>query len=803
LASKEGNQKALYKHIFDKIHDPRLLLTQGLHSAFADSDIHPNHKSQIAFDLDNIFNSFFAGLAGETDPDMLIECFVETKESRIADFALEKLTTYVLGNVSPPDKEVDESLQQLIASTISDKHGDTVFIVGPSGAGKSTFLKRFFKSTLPQNVRDRCVVINVNALDATGDVATSLAWFTNKVISIIEKQLYPKGYPEWDQLLGLYHLEYKRRSEGVDAELYRHDKDAFKRKFGDYMDEKVEQDREGYLRRLLIDIVDNRKRLPIFVVDNTDEFAAAYKETLFQYFQSLRRHVTNCLLLVPLTDRSAWTFSKTELFNIYSSKSYFLPTPPPREIFRKRLEYLKGKLNPGGKTSGTYDTGNSFKVKLESLEAFASAIEDIFVLQDYISNRLGSLANYNIRKTLGLARRVITSSALNIEDLLKSYVAGNQEPLSADRFIRTLILGDYNFFKRGDADFVFPVFDVSADFAQSPLLHVRILALLKAIHEARSSDDSRYMLASSVSQYFDGMGYAETAVDEALSALMQASLVEPHDPSMGNLALAQRVAITYSGVTHLELALFNPTFFEQMALTALIANGDVAKQIRGHFSSSNEMDETRMRKVREAFAKFLLAEDEKFGTVPEAQQYIVQKQVSADIKKLSGGTSEAELSSRDAVTASAKPGVVAKGVSGVVDWYDEAKGYGFVTIEQLGESAFLHVSVLGKSGIGSVHDGDALVVDVSRSPKGIAVSRVSKAQGNEIANGQLIDVVVVKMFQDRGYGFVFAPSLGQEAFFHISLLPEADRTSIDVGKALRAEINTDPKGRGLQVRRVA
>jgi hypothetical protein len=62
LASKEGNQKALYKHIFDKIHDRRLLLTLGLHSAYTDSDIHPNHKSQIAFDLDNIFNSFFAGL---------------------------------------------------------------------------------------------------------------------------------------------------------------------------------------------------------------------------------------------------------------------------------------------------------------------------------------------------------------------------------------------------------------------------------------------------------------------------------------------------------------------------------------------------------------------------------------------------------------------------------------------------------------------------------------------------------------------------------------------------------------------
>ncbi|UTD29162.1 cold shock domain-containing protein [Bradyrhizobium sp. WD16] len=800
LASKEGYRGSLYKHIFDKIHDRRLLLTLGLHSAFTDSDIHPNQKSQIAFDLDRIFNSFFAGMAGESDPDMLIECFVETKESRIADFALEKLTTYVLGNISPLDKQVDESLQQLISSTITDKHGDTVFIVGPSGAGKTTFLERFFKATLPHNVRERCVVVNVNALDATGDTGTSPAWFTNDIISKIEKELYPKGFPNWDQLLGLYYQEYVKRSEGVDAELYKRDKNAFKEKFGTYMDERVEQDREGYLRRLLIDIVENRKRLPIFVVDNTDEFSAQFKETLFQYFQSLRRHVTHCLLLFPLTDRSAWAFSKTEIFNIYSSKSYFLPTPPPREIFRKRLEYLKAKIKPTGKTAGVYDAGN-FRVKLESLEAFASAIEDIFVLQDYISNRLGSLANYNIRRTLALARRVITSSALNIEDLLRSYVAGDQQPLSADRFMLTLILGDYNFYKRGDAHSVFPMFDVSTEIAQSPLLNVRILGLLKATHDARSSDDSRYLSTASIAQYFDGMGFAETAVESALSSLMQASLVEAHDPSKGNLAPSQGAAITYSGLTHLELALYNPIYFEQMALTAIMANADIAKQIRGHAESSEAID-VRMKKVRETFAAFLIDEDSKFGRVPESSQYKVQKEVTADILKFSGGTSEAELSTRDAVKVSAKHGVVIERANAVVDWFDENKGYGFAAVEQLGESAFLHASVLSKSGVGSVHDGDVMVVDVSRGPRGISISNVHRTQVAHDAAAKLVDAVVIKIFEDRGYGFVHVPSMGQDAFFHVSILPEQDRASFELGATLKVELNIDPRGRGLQVRRV-
>jgi hypothetical protein len=69
-----------------------------------------------------------------------------------------------------------------------------------------------------------------------------------------------------------------------------------------------------------------------------------------------------------------------------------------------------------------------------------------------------------------------------------------------------------------------------------------------------------------------------------------------------------------------------------------------------------------------------------------------------DLQKFAGGIS-AELSTRDAVTASSRPGLVARDASAVVDWFDEAKGYGFVTVEQLVEAAFLHASVLEKSGL--------------------------------------------------------------------------------------------------------
>ena len=95
---------------------------------------------------------------------------------------------------------------------------------------------------------------------------------TDQLIEAIEKSIFVDGIPQWDDFLGLYFGEYRRRSQGVDAVLYKNQPEKFREKFGENMDSKVEHDREGYLRRLLIDIVQNRKKIPVIIVDNTDEF---------------------------------------------------------------------------------------------------------------------------------------------------------------------------------------------------------------------------------------------------------------------------------------------------------------------------------------------------------------------------------------------------------------------------------------------------------------------------------------------------------------------------------------------------
>ena len=482
LLSREHIRKHTFTVIFDAIHESRLVLDRTLTAPIAPRDNSIIQKTGLAFDLENVFATFFSGLIGDDDPDMLINCFVETQESRVADFSLEKITKNVLGNINPQEGEIEDSLRTIVQNTVAGELGQTIFIVGPSGAGKSTFLTRFFAKTLAPNIREQCVVISIDALDASGNQDAALPWMTERAIDAIYKQTFASGYPEWNDLQALYQREYVKRSEGVDAPLYRRSKDEFKEKFAGFVEQLVEKDREGYLNRLLRDVVRNRKKLPIFVIDNTDEFSIAYKTTIFQYFQALRRSTEHCLLIFPATDRSAWVFSKTDIFNIYSSRSFFLPTPSPREVFRKRIEYLKTKLHPpaGDARQAEYLVGRGIRVTIKDLAAFASVVESIFVDQDYAAKRVGEIANYNIRKTLSLSRRIVTSSVLRVDDLIKAYITGRPITTTPEVFTNALVRGDYQFFRPGDEPLLFPMFQVDSTVRQSPLVHVRLLLLLRA-----------------------------------------------------------------------------------------------------------------------------------------------------------------------------------------------------------------------------------------------------------------------------------------------------------------------------------
>jgi len=63
---------------------------------------------------------------------------------------------------------------------------------------------------------------------------------------------------------------------------------------------------------------------------------------------------------------------------------------------------------------------------------------------------------------------------------------------------------------------------------------------------------------------------------------------------------------------------------------------------------------------------------------------------------------------------------------GQVKWFNDAKGYGFITQEG-GEDVFVHYSAIQAQGFKSLAEGDKVEFEVTKGPKGLQASNVRKA----------------------------------------------------------------------------
>ena len=62
---------------------------------------------------------------------------------------------------------------------------------------------------------------------------------------------------------------------------------------------------------------------------------------------------------------------------------------------------------------------------------------------------------------------------------------------------------------------------------------------------------------------------------------------------------------------------------------------------------------------------------------------------------------------------------------GIVKWFDERKGYGFIEQED-GPDVFVHHSGINATGFKSLNEGDNVTFDVGQGQKGPAAENVTK-----------------------------------------------------------------------------
>ena len=65
---------------------------------------------------------------------------------------------------------------------------------------------------------------------------------------------------------------------------------------------------------------------------------------------------------------------------------------------------------------------------------------------------------------------------------------------------------------------------------------------------------------------------------------------------------------------------------------------------------------------------------------------------------------------------------------GTIKWFNDAKGFGFITPDNGGEDVFVHFSAISGEGFKTLKEGESVEFEITDGPKGKQAQNVSKPE---------------------------------------------------------------------------
>ena len=188
---------------------------------------------------------------------------------------------------------------------------------------------------------------------------------------------------------------------------------------------------------------------------------------------------------------------------------------------------------------------------------------------------------------------------------------------------------------------------------------------------------------------------------------------------------------------------------------------------------------------------------------------------------VSGGTSQSRLTASDYASGvgrdpamDAFPGLGETAnlveISGVIKWFDVAKGFGFIVPDNGMQDVLVHVTCLRRDGYQTVLEGARVVALIQKRDRGYQAFRIlSMDQSTAVHPSQLppvrthvqvtptsgLERVLVKWFnRTKGFGFLTRGEGTEDIFVHMETLRRFGLTELRPGQVVLVRFGDGEKG---------
>ncbi|WP_433943351.1 hypothetical protein [Paenibacillus sp. SN-8-1] len=482
-------------------------------------------------------------------------------------------------------------------------------LIGGAGVGKTTFIHRFFNFILSQEDKESTVWIYLDCKECAND--TNLDTF---IYQKVEDELYDKYsdlnlFEEQNVLLSIFSNDLNKKKALLTL-LPKEQQDT--KKF-EIIQDIINKDKETYIKRIF-EYLQKTGYSTCIVYDNVDQLDTELQKRLFLHGNAVKERLRTTLIL-SLREEVYYQHENDKTFNFSDCEVFHIPAPKVYNVLAKRLRAAKEEFD---EDEMLFDIKNS-----KGISVILKKLDIIEVLtQTFLGNTentllIEMLTNGDVRESLKLFKRIISSSNVNYDDLL-SAAGGHSVKTSIDKrlkneeLLRALALDNRVHYSSSKSKII-NIFDINNDGFFSHFTKLRILryaetnlsltvgTLPKGFFRLKNMYDEvfRYTVKN-----------IESFNDICLYLQKEGALINLKG-TISDLNNADFISLGPTGYYYLNHLINNPQYLALVSIDTPIADSSVAERIddlykKSKTTQSEYQKNKRYEDMAESFINYLV-----------------------------------------------------------------------------------------------------------------------------------------------------------------------------------------------------